>query len=122
VLQEPDPGLPEHTTIPDSSLQVISAVAKTPGAIGYADLNDVSGSVTTLDIKGYAPTIPLIEKGYYPFWAIEHMYTQPNPDALSISFIHYVIQDLPTGDNVIRLTDMDCTALESHQGMCLKSS
>lgn len=108
-------SLPPGAVIVNSSTEVISTVANTPGAIGYADLGDANPAlVTILDIDRNAPTVPLIEKGAYPFWAVEHMYTRQNPDPLTTSFIAYVKQNLQTSSTFIRLTDIDSTALALH--------
>lgn len=102
-----------------SSDEVVNAVATTPGAIGYADYADAvnaSGSVTVLEINQAAPTPALVEKGAYPFWAIEHMYTSQNPDSLTTSFIIYVKQNLPTNGSFIHLdSSMSSTVLASHK-------
>ncbi|HEX7735307.1 MAG TPA: substrate-binding domain-containing protein [Ktedonobacteraceae bacterium] len=108
-------SLPPGAVIVNSSTEVVSTVANTPGAIGYADLGDANPAlVTILDIDRNAPTIPLIEKGAYPFWAIEHMYTHQNPDLLTVSFIAYIKQNLQTSSTFIRLIDIDSTALALH--------
>ncbi len=100
----------------DRSSDVVSTVARTPGAIGYADLGDAlaSNNVTILNINQYAPSAPLIEKGRYPFWAVEHMYTSQNPDGLSSSFIAYVKQDLQTRDTFVSLNFISNALIESH--------
>ena len=100
-----------------SSADVVNTVASTPGAIGYADYGAAaaaSGSVTIVEINQIAPTPALIESGAYPFWAVEHMYTAKNADALSLSFIKYVAQNLPTGDSFIHLGAMNPSVLASH--------
>ncbi len=114
VLGGSESSLPASAVIVNSSSEVVSTVANTPGAIGYSDLGDATGSVAILDINQYAPTIPLIEKGSYPFWAIEHMYTRQNPDVLTMSFINYVMQDLQTSDTFIHLSAMSSAVLASH--------
>jgi len=101
-----------------SSAAVVNKVATMSGAIGFADLSDINnindpgGSVTIVDIEGYAPTAPLVERGDYPFWTIEHMYTRDSPDALSTSFITYVMNNFQTSDTVIRCQDMTAAAFQ----------
>ncbi len=108
-------ALPSSAVIVSSSSEVINTVADTPGAIGYADLGDVNPTqVTLLNINQYAPTSVYLDKGIYPFWAIEHMYTLANPDALATSFIHYVIQDIQTNETFIRLNTIEATVLAQH--------
>lgn len=116
VLREKESPLPATATIVDRSAQVVSIVANTPGAIGYADLGDAaSGSVTLLEINQNAPSPPLIGKGMYQFWAIEHMYTGQKPDGLSESFIHYVTQDLKTSDTFLSLNGVSADVLATHK-------
>lgn len=116
VLREKESPLPATATIVDRSAQVVSTVANTPGAIGYADLGDAAnGSVILLEINQNAPSPPLIGKGMYQFWAIEHMYTGQKPDALSESFIHYVTQDLKTNDTFLSLSSVSPEVLATHK-------
>ncbi|HLG74879.1 MAG TPA: substrate-binding domain-containing protein [Ktedonobacteraceae bacterium] len=112
VLQEPYPPTPAGAVPVGSSQQVITAVANTPGAIGFADLSDIrsSGSVTIVDINGYGPTASQVERGEYPFWAIEHMYTRQSPNGLTTSFINYIVEHLQTSDSVINCSDMTSVA------------
>lgn len=98
-----------------SSAEVVSAVAATPGGLGYADYSDAaaaSASVTILEINQIAATPALIESGIYPFWAIEHMYTRDS-SPLALSFIKYVTENLPTDNSFIRLSAMNPTILAS---------
>lgn len=100
----------------DRSSEVVNTVANTAGAIGYADYGDaLNGSVTSLNLNQYAPSASLVGLGFYPFWAIEHMYTNQNPDALSASFIAYVKQDLPTKDTFVSLNDIPLSILDGHR-------
>jgi phosphate transport system substrate-binding protein len=115
VLQGSEASLPPSAVIVSSSGEVVNTVANTPGAIGYADLGDTDPArVTTLTINQSEPTSIAIERGAYPFWAIEHMYTLGNPDTLTTSFIRYVIQDLQTNDTFIRLNTIDASVLAQH--------
>ncbi len=98
--------------------EVIDTVSKMDGAIGYVDLgsaNEANATVTSISINGNAPTAGLVTSNNYQFWAIERMYTKKNPDALSHSFINYVIGDIPTSDTFIRLKDMHAGVLLTHE-------
>ncbi len=98
--------------------EVISTVSTTAGAIGYVSLgnaNEANATITSIVINGNAPTAGLVESNNYPFWAIERMYTKKNADALSRSFINYVINDIPTSDTFIRLKDMRPGVLLTHE-------
>lgn len=103
-------------TVPqdDSSTGVANAVAMNDGAIGYTDLGDANNTnLTTLEIDQSAPLAGLVENGTYQFWAIEHMYTQNNPDGLATSFITYVIRDMQGNTTFIRLDAMNPGVLAS---------
>lgn len=112
VLGEPySSASPARAAPPaSSSSELVKTIAKTAGAIGFADLSDVNtttdpgGMVRILDIDGYAPTAPLVERGEYKFWAVEHMYTTQNPDPLTSAFIHFVQQHFQQSDTVISLS------------------
>ncbi len=98
--------------------EVISTVSTRAGAIGYVSLgnaNEANATVTSIAIDGNAPTAGLVESNNYPFWAIERMYTKKNSDALSRSFINYIINDLATSDTFIRLKDMRPGVLLTHE-------
>jgi len=63
------------------TLQMADAVAQTPGAIGYVDegtAGQMSSMISSVEIEGHAPTPALVEHDTYPFWAIEHLYTNKN--------------------------------------------
>jgi len=108
-------ALPPGASVVDRSAQVVSTVASTPGAIGYADLGDINNATATiLEINQAAPTPGLVASGDYQFWAIEHMYTRANPDALSTSFIAYVMRDMQNNPTFIREDNLGPTILSSH--------
>ena len=91
------------------------AVAQTPGAIGYVDMRwagRMSSAISPVEINGSAPTPALVENNAYPFWAIEHMYVNRNPDKLVTSFITYVTNHIETNDNFIKLQDMPINILQ----------
>lgn len=58
-----------------SSQDVVSKVAKTPGAIGYLAASVLNSQVRAISINGYAASLANIESGHYTFWSYEHMYT-----------------------------------------------
>jgi phosphate transport system substrate-binding protein len=91
------------------------AVAQTPGAIGYVDMRragQMSSAISPVGISGSIPTPALVENDAYPFWAIEHMYINRNPDKLVTSFINYVTQHTETNDTLIKLQDMPINILQ----------
>ena len=53
------------------------AVAETPGSISYVPLAAVQGAkVSPLAIDGASPTTRALVQGTYPFWSVEHLYTE----------------------------------------------
>lgn len=55
----------------------VQAVALTPGAISYVPLLEAQAAhVTILAIDGAQPSIAALQQGSYPFWSVEHLYTQ----------------------------------------------
>ncbi|MFD7442078.1 substrate-binding domain-containing protein [Streptomyces sp. NPDC059909] len=80
----------------DSTEQVLSTVAKLPGAIGYSELRAGSGlkGVHRLDIDGEPPSVETIGTSAYPYREIEYAYTygQPPADSLASSFLGYMRQ------------------------------
>jgi hypothetical protein len=59
--------------------------------------------------------VGLVRSGVYPFWAIERMYTQRDPDNLSRSFIEHVARDVQTTDTFIRIDNISRQVLSSHE-------
>ncbi len=80
----------------DSSQQVLDAVAKTPGAIGYLALSVLQpqSNVRVLAINGYQATLANIDAGSYAFWSYEHMYTLGDTQALSNAFLAYMLSSI----------------------------
>lgn len=111
-------GVEKPVQTESSTAQVIHTVETTPGAIGYVDLGSANRSaadVTALEIDQHAASAGLVESDVYPFWVVEKMYTQQNADALSLSFINYVMHDIRTDDTFISLTDMPRSVLATHE-------
>ncbi|MEU7293155.1 substrate-binding domain-containing protein [Streptomyces exfoliatus] len=87
----------------DSTEQVLSAVAKLPGAIGYTELrsgSDLKG-LHRVAIDGRRPVVEEIGESSYPYREIEYAYTwgQPPADSLTSSFLNYLIRG--SGQDVI---------------------
>lgn len=101
-----------------STSEVINTVSTRDGAIGYVDLgsaNKANAVVTSIAISGNAPTAGLVASNNYSFWAVERMYAKKNLDALSRSFVNYVINNRQTSDTFIRLKDMHPGVLLTHE-------
>ncbi|KUN79211.1 substrate-binding domain-containing protein [Streptomyces griseoruber] len=90
----------------DSTEQVLSTVAATPGAVGYSELNlaDRAKGLHPLDLDGEPPSVDAIEHGtsHYPYREIEYAYTygRPPADSLASSFLTYLTRG--NGQDVIR--------------------
>ncbi len=112
------PARAAQTTV-SSTQEVINGVGSMPGAIGYSDLGSgiaASGTVSTIDIDGNAPTPGFVENNQYKFWAIERMYTKQSiNNPLIPSFITYVTNNIHTGDTFIRIADMPSVVLATHE-------
>lgn len=88
----------------DSTDQVLSTVAKLPGAIGYTELRSGSGlkGLHRVAIDGRVPNVDEIGASTYPYREIEYAYTwgQPPADSLTSSFLTYLNRG--SGQDVIR--------------------
>ncbi|MER5432122.1 substrate-binding domain-containing protein [Streptomyces sp. NPDC002588] len=90
----------------DSTDQVLSTVAATPGAIGYSELNlaDRAKGLHPLDLDGDPPSVDAIEHGTsdYPYREIEYAYTygRPPADSLVSDFLTYLTRG--NGQDVVR--------------------
>jgi phosphate transport system substrate-binding protein len=88
----------------DSTEQVLSTVARLPGAIGYSELRAGTGlkGLRRLNIDGEPPSVDDIGESAYPYREIEYAYTygQPPADSLASSFLGYMSRG--NGQDVIR--------------------
>jgi ABC-type phosphate transport system substrate-binding protein len=88
----------------DSTEQVLDAVARLPGAIGYSEVrsgSDLRG-LHRLAIDGRSPDVDEITESGYPYRELEYAYTygQPPADSLTSSFLTYLSRG--AGQDVIR--------------------
>ena len=104
----------------DSTGTVITEVASTNGAIGYAASGPAKANsgVTIISIDGNAANQTNVESNTYKFWNIEHMYTKGAASGLSQALIDYMTSDdakaIATQQDFIRISDMEATALSAH--------
>lgn len=88
----------------DSTDQVLDAVARIPGALGYSELRAATElkGLHRLSLDGHAPDIDHIESSGYPYREIEFAYTygRPPADSLASSFLAYAIRG--PGQDVVR--------------------
>jgi phosphate transport system substrate-binding protein len=87
----------------DSSGTVKKLIAETPGAIGYLALSYLDDTVTSLKYNGVEATVENVEKGDYPVWAYEHMYTKGDPQPHVKAFLDYILSDTVQQADVVDL-------------------
>ncbi|MGW0538475.1 substrate-binding domain-containing protein [Streptomyces sp. NPDC003032] len=102
-LSKDDPSVPVTRCELDSTEQVLDAVGRIPGAIGYSELRAAEGlkGLHRLNLDGHEPSAEELAKSGYPYREIEYAYTygQPPADSLASSFLAYA---RGTGLDVIR--------------------
>lgn len=76
--------------IQDSNGAVRSAIATTPGAIGYVDAAYVDGTVKGLKYEGVAYSLKAVQDGKYPVYTVGHMFTKGQPTGAVKAFMDYV--------------------------------
>ena len=79
--------------IQDSNGAVRSAIATTPGAIGYVDAAYADKTVKTLKFNGTEYSIKAVSEGKYPVYTTGRMYTNGEPKGAVKAFIDYVTSD-----------------------------
>ncbi|MFI2617456.1 substrate-binding domain-containing protein [Streptomyces sp. NPDC018584] len=102
-LSKDDPSVPVTRCELDSTEQVLDAVGRIPGAIGYSELRAAEGlrGLHRLHLDGHEPSAEQLRRSGYPYREIEYAYTygQPPADSLASSFLAYA---RGTGLDVIR--------------------
>lgn len=87
-----------------STDEVLTTVARMPGAIGYSELRAAATAtgLHTLNIDGQAPSVKAIGDDTYRFTEIEYAYTNGTPaaDSLTASFLNYMIRS--SGQDVLK--------------------
>ncbi|MFC4500835.1 MULTISPECIES: substrate-binding domain-containing protein [Streptomyces] len=97
-VRKDDPTAPVVRCELDSTEQVLSTVAATPGAIGYSELNVArqAKGLHPLDLDGDPPSVDAIEHGTsdYPYRETEYAYTYglPSDTSLASNFLTYLIR------------------------------
>src|SRR5579883_912983 len=105
----------------DSTGTVITNVAQTAGAIGYAATGPAKGNsgVTLVSIDGNDPTASNVESNTYKFWNIEHMYTKGQPAPLAQALIDYMASSdgnsAAASLDFVPLSQMQPAAIQAHQ-------
>lgn len=75
----------------DSTGNLLTGVAKTPGSIGYIDAAYLKDTVKALKYNGVAYSADAVASGEYPIYAIEHMYTKGEPTGTVKLFLDYIL-------------------------------
>ena len=75
----------------DSTGNLITGVAQTPGSIGYIDSAYLKDTVKALKYNGVAYSVETVANGKYPIFAYEHMYTKGEPTGTVKQFLDYVM-------------------------------
>lgn len=79
----------DNAVIQDSNGAVRSAIASTPGAIGYVDAAYVDQSVKGLSYNGVKYSIDNVVNGTYPVYTFGRMFTKGEPTGAVKAFIDY---------------------------------
>lgn len=66
-------------------------IARTPGAIGYIGLPNLTSGVHEVAINGLLPTLETIKQQQYTFWGYIHMYTSGPDSALKVAFLTFLL-------------------------------
>lgn len=121
ILGGPEKASGPASLTTDSTGTVITNVAQTNGAIGYAATGPAkkNNGVTLISIDGNAPTAAMAESNTYKFWNIEHMYTRGQPGNLAQALIDYMAsadaKAVAASQGFIPLVDMQPAAVQAHQ-------
>ncbi len=83
----------DDAVIQDSNGAVRTAIAGTPGAIGYVDAPYADDTVKTISFDGIKYSPEAIINGQYPIYGYGHMYTKGEATGAVKAFIDYVLSD-----------------------------
>lgn len=81
----------DNAVIQDSNGAVRSAIASTPGSIGYVDAAYADNTVKALAVEGVKYSPDAVIAGKYDIFAYEHMYTKGEATGAVKAFIDYVM-------------------------------
>jgi serine/threonine protein kinase/ABC-type phosphate transport system substrate-binding protein len=98
-----------------------AGVQNISGGIAYMPLVDVAGSsngAQSIALNGVAPSVTSVASGSYPFWSIEHLYTNHAAQGLALSFVSFCLNTLSiydyTSNGAVPYSNMSDVALRSH--------
>lgn len=81
----------DNAVIQDSNGAVRSAIASTPGSIGYVDAAYADNTVKALAVDGVKYSPDAVIGGQYTIFAYEHMYTKGEATGAVKAFLDYVM-------------------------------
>lgn len=81
----------DKAIIQDSNGAVKSAIANTPGSLGYVDAPYADDSIKTLSFDGVKYSPDAVTSGNYPIYSYGHMYTKGEASGAVKAFIDYVM-------------------------------
>src|SRR5579863_1386125 len=91
------------------------------GGITYMPLADAPGSgsgAQSIAINGVNPSASSVASGTYPFWTIEHLYSNHAAQGVALSFISFCLTSMGANDLVsngaVPYRNMSASALRSH--------
>lgn len=83
---------------------LLQRVSDVPGAIGYAQVSDAApfANVETVNLDGSAPDIGAVERGGYPYWAVEYLYTHGVPARGTLASQFLAFMRTSTAGDILR--------------------
>ncbi|WP_425803941.1 phosphate ABC transporter substrate-binding protein [Desulfitobacterium sp. Sab5] len=78
-------------TAQDSTGNLITGVAQTPGSIGYIDAAYLKDTVKALKYNGVAYSADAVISGKYPIYAFGHMYTKGEATGTVKAYLDYIM-------------------------------
>ncbi|HLL79340.1 MAG TPA: substrate-binding domain-containing protein, partial [Ktedonobacteraceae bacterium] len=98
-----------------------AGVQNISGGIAYMPLVDVAASASgaqSVALNGVAPSVSSVASGSYPFWSIEHLYTNHAAQGVALSFVSFCLNTLSiydyTSNGAVPYGNMSDVALRSH--------
>jgi len=109
------------TTQSIGGISTAASVQNVSGGITYMSLAAApapGGSAQSISINGNGASIQTVESGAYPFWSIEHLYTEQAAQGVALSFISFCLDSLSVNalgtSGAIPYANMSTEALRSH--------
>ncbi len=81
----------DAATAQDSTGNLLTGVAQTPGSIGYIDAAYLKDTVKALKLNGVAYSADAVVSGQYPIYAYEHMFTKGEATGTAKALIDYIL-------------------------------